>query len=175
MNYSVDLYIELCRATLKEQKAIQKKSTILNIHQLLNLRSTSIIRIKDQQGYQNDPLGQKIIYYDDLERDILISKKIIDLMKRTTELIDPSYSVHVMMTYMTTDSKGNRKSAKQEAEEFGYDRKVFKKEMDQEIEKALEKPEMEVLLNQIKRIAETGGRLEYVNVFKKMRETQNDN
>ncbi len=173
MNCSVEQYIELCRVTLKEQKAMQKKNTILNIHQLLSLRSTSVIQIKGQPMYQNDSLGRKVIYYSDLERDVLISEKIIDLMRKTTELIDPSFSIHVMMTYMMSDNQGNMRFAKQEAEEFGYDRRVFKREMDQEIEKALGKPKMKELLNQIKQIAEKNGRLEYLSVFKKTRETQN--
>ncbi len=166
MNCSVEQYIDLCRLVISEQKMMQQKITILSIHKLLNLRSTSIIQVNNNTTYGNDTLGQKVIYYDNLERDISVSKKIIELMESTTELIDPSYSVHVAMTYMMTDKKGNRRFAKQEAERFDYDRRTFKKNMDQAIEDALKKPETKVLLNQIKQIAKINDRQEYLNILK---------
>ena len=162
---SAEGYIALCRLTAEEQKDVLRKRTLVGIHEMLDLHSTSIIQVSSSAFYREDSLGKKIIYYDDLERQIEVSRRLIELMRRTADLIDPFFSLHVMMTYMKLDRYGEKRFALQEAERFGYDRRRFKKDLDAAISEALEKPAMKALLKQVEITARNNGRQEYVDLF----------
>ena len=162
---SAEGYIALCRLTAEEQKDVLKKSAMIGIHEMLDLHSTSIIQVSSSTFYREDSLGKRIIYYDDLERQIEVSRRLIELMRRTADLIDPFFSLHVMTTYMKLDRYGEKRFALQEAERFGYDRRRFKKDLDAAISEALEKPAMKELLKQVEITARKNGRQQYVDLF----------
>ena len=88
----------------------------------------------------------------------------------TTRQIDPSFRIHVIDTYLILDRWGRQRYPMNEAERYNYDRRAFKKEMDEAIEKALRRKETVTCLDGIRTLAERNDRQDYLKIFSESRE-----
>ena len=162
--YSLKQYKDLCRLVSREDEIIRKKQTMLYQMNVFGLKSTSIVQIGNS-SYQPDKTAERIIRYGEIEDEIKDSQRIIDLILKTTKQIDPSFRIHVIDTYLILDCWGRQRYPANEAERYDYDRRVFKKEMDEAIEKALSRKETVACLNGIRNLAERNDRQDYLKIL----------
>lgn len=162
--YSLKQYKELCRLVSREDEIIRKKQTMLYQMNIFGLKSTSVVQISNS-SYQPDRTFRKIIRYNEIENEIKDSQRIIELMLKTIEQIDPSFRIHVIDTYLILDRWGRQRHSLKEAERYGYDRRTFKKEMDEAIEAALTRKETVACLEAIRILAERNDRQDYLKIF----------
>lgn len=162
--YSLEQYKDLCRLVSREDEIIRKKQTMLYQMNVFGLRSTSIVQVSNS-SYQPDKTAERIIMYGEIENEIKDSQRIIDLMLMTTKQIDPSFRIHVIDTYLIPDRWGRQRYPTSEAERYNYDRRTFKKEMDEAMKRALNKMETLACLDGIRDLAERNKRQDYLKVF----------